>query len=185
MKDGDLIMLIGRILEMRGRDTVRVTEVKEHVDESMVREGRVRELDRLGNDAADEAADFPVIDARRNFAGVCGWWYPVDDGDGTELGLLVRSAGALPKRRRIGREESSLAEGPGSWCFEGVGSGAWTGEGVAGHGVGGGAIAPETSLTSSYHPHSCGDGTSPTEKKVSERVEEAKGRLEKARTKVM
>ena len=42
------------------------------------------EVDRLGNDAADEAADFGrrrvgnlVIDARRNLSGVCGRWYPV------------------------------------------------------------------------------------------------------------
>ena len=40
----------------------------------MVVDGRVRDLDRLGNRAADEAADFGrrrvpvrVIDARRNF----------------------------------------------------------------------------------------------------------------------
>ena len=75
MKDGDLILLIGRILEMRGRDTVRVSEVKGHAVEGMLRDGGVRELDRPGNNAADEAADlgrrrvdFPVIDARRNFA---------------------------------------------------------------------------------------------------------------------
>ena len=50
----------------------------------MVLDGRVREVDRLGNDAADEAADFgrrrvgnAVIDARRNLSGVCGRWYPV------------------------------------------------------------------------------------------------------------
>ena len=84
VKDGDLILLIGRMLRLRGLDTVRITKVKGHVDECMVRDGGVRELDRLGNDAADEAADFgrrtvdfPVIDARRNFAGVCGRWYPV------------------------------------------------------------------------------------------------------------
>ena len=83
-KDGDLIFLIGRMLEMRERDTVRLSKVKEHADESMVREGGVRELDRTGNNAADEAADFgrrrldfALIDARRNFAGVCGRWYPV------------------------------------------------------------------------------------------------------------
>ena len=70
--------------EMRGRDTVRITKVKGHADEGMAREGGVRELDRSGNDAADEAADFgrrrvdfPIIDARRNFAGVCSWWYPI------------------------------------------------------------------------------------------------------------
>ena len=78
VKDGDLILLIGRMLEMRGRGTVRVSKIKVHVDESMVWEGGVRELDRIGNNAADEAADFgrrrvdfAVIDARRNFAGVC------------------------------------------------------------------------------------------------------------------
>ena len=50
----------------------------------MVLDGRVRELDRLGNDAADEAADFGrrradhvVIDAMRNLSGVCGRWYTI------------------------------------------------------------------------------------------------------------
>ena len=49
----------------------------------MVLDGRIREIDRLGNDAA-EAADSgrrrvgnAVIDARRNLSGVCGRWYPV------------------------------------------------------------------------------------------------------------
>ena len=88
--------------------------------------GLVREIDRLGNDAADEAADFgrrrvgdPVIDARRNLSGVCGRWYPVildlhrffiafsravvnhDGRDGTVPDPLVWSAGAHPKRRRL------------------------------------------------------------------------------------
>ena len=79
VKDGDLILLIGRMLEMRGRDTVHVSKVKGHADEGMVRECRVRELNRIGNNAADEVADFgrrrvdiPVIDARPNFAGFCG-----------------------------------------------------------------------------------------------------------------
>ena len=46
--------------------------------------GQVRELDKLGNDAADDAADFgrrmvdpAVIDARRNLSVVCWRWYPV------------------------------------------------------------------------------------------------------------
>ena len=50
----------------------------------MVLDGRVREVDRSGNDAADEAADFgrrrvgdAVIDARRNLSGACCRWYPV------------------------------------------------------------------------------------------------------------
>ena len=67
------------MLHLRGLDTVRITKVKGHVDESMVLDGRVGEIDRLGNDVADEAADFgrrrvgsAVIDARRNLSGVCG-----------------------------------------------------------------------------------------------------------------
>ena len=54
-------------------------KVKGHADEVMVVQGRVREVDRIGNNAADEAADFGrrrvghlVIDARRNLSGVCG-----------------------------------------------------------------------------------------------------------------
>ena len=73
VKDGDLLMLIGRMLRLGGLDTVRITKVKGHADEGMV----LRELDRLGNDAADEAADCgrrrvsnAVIDARRSLSGV-------------------------------------------------------------------------------------------------------------------
>ena len=58
VKDGDLILLTGRILDMRGRDTLRISKVKGIADEGMVREGGVCELDRLGNNAADKAADF-------------------------------------------------------------------------------------------------------------------------------
>ena len=56
--DADLLVLIDRMLYLRGYDTVRSTKVKGHADEGMVLDGRVRELDRLGHDAADEAADF-------------------------------------------------------------------------------------------------------------------------------
>ena len=77
VKDGDLVLHIGRILEMLWRDTVPISKVKGHADEGMVRECGVRELDRLGNNGADETADFgrrkvdfPVIGARRNFSGV-------------------------------------------------------------------------------------------------------------------
>ena len=56
--DGDLLVLIRRMLDLRGRDTVRITKVKGHADKGMVSDGRVRELDRLGNNAADEATDF-------------------------------------------------------------------------------------------------------------------------------
>ena len=121
VNDGDLFLLIERMLHLRGLDTVRITKVKGHADQSMVLDGRVREIDRLGNDAADEAADFgrrlvsnAVIDARRNLSGVCGRWYPVildihrffiaisravvnhGAGDGTAPDPLVWSAGASP-----------------------------------------------------------------------------------------
>ena len=69
------------MLHLRGLDTVRITKVKGHAVQGMVFHGRVRELDRLGNDAADEAADLgrgrvgnSVIDARRNLSGVCVRW---------------------------------------------------------------------------------------------------------------
>ena len=58
VKDGDLLLLIERMLRLRGLDTARVAEVKNHADEGMVLDGRVREVDKLGNDAADESADF-------------------------------------------------------------------------------------------------------------------------------
>ena len=76
IKDGDLLLLIHRMLRLRGPDTVRISKVKGHADEAMVLHGQVREVDRLGNNAADDAADFgrrrvgnAVIDARRNLSG--------------------------------------------------------------------------------------------------------------------
>ena len=81
--DGDLLLLIDCILQRRGLDTVCISKVKGHADEGMVLDGRVREVDRLGNNATDEAADFgrrrvgnAVIDARRNLSGVCGALVP-------------------------------------------------------------------------------------------------------------
>ena len=114
----------------------------------MVLDGRVREVDRLGNDAADEAADFSrrrvcnaVIDARRDLSGTCGRWYPVlldlhrffiaisravvnhDGGDGTTPDPLVWSAGALTKRRRLVhsvRDRAFLPGPPVIWDSEWV-----------------------------------------------------------------
>ena len=57
VNDGDLLLLLERMLHLRGLDTVRISEVNGLADEGMVLDGRVREIDRLGNDAADEAAD--------------------------------------------------------------------------------------------------------------------------------
>ena len=88
--------------------------------------GQVRREDKLGDDAADDAADFgrrrvslAVIDARSNLSGVCGRWYPVlldlhrffiaisrtgvnhDGREGTAPDPLVWSARVRPKRRRL------------------------------------------------------------------------------------
>ena len=145
--DGDLLLLIDRTLRLWELDTVRITKVKGHADEGMVLEGFVRELDRLGNDAADEAADFgrrrvgnAVIDARRNLSGVCGRWYPVildlhlffiaisravvnhDGRDGLAPDPLVWSAGALRKRRRLVHAVRDRAFLPGP---PGIGDSEW------------------------------------------------------------
>ena len=75
--DGDLLFLIERMLRLRGLDTVRISKVKGHADEALVRAGAVRGLDKMVNDGADEAADFGrrrvpwwVIDAWRNLSGL-------------------------------------------------------------------------------------------------------------------
>ena len=143
LKDGDLLLLIDRMLRLRGPDTVRISKVKGHADEAMVLDGQVREVDRLGNNAADDAADFGrrrvgnlVIDARRNLSGVCSRWYPVlldlhrffiavsramvnhDGGPGTAPDPLVWSAGTLPKRLRLVhavRDRAFLPGPPGLW----------------------------------------------------------------------
>ena len=62
---------------------IYASQVKGHADDVMARRQQVREMDRLGNHAADEAADFgrrpchcSVIDVWRYLSGLCGWWYP-------------------------------------------------------------------------------------------------------------
>ena len=142
VNDGDLLLLIDRMLHRRGLDT-RISKVKGHADDGMVLDGRVREVDRIGNDAADEAAEFgrgrvgnAVIDARRNLSGVCGRWYPVildlhrffiaisravvnhDDLGGTAPHPLVC---APRKRRRLVFAVRDRAFLPGPhriWCSE-------------------------------------------------------------------
>ena len=44
-------------MNVRGRGNTLVSKVKGHADEGMVALGRVREVDRIGNNEADAAAD--------------------------------------------------------------------------------------------------------------------------------
>ena len=109
----------------------------------MVLDGRVREQDKVGNDAADDAADFgrrsvhhAIIDAGRYLSAVCGRWYPVvmdlprffiaisravvnhDGSDSTALDPLAWFSGALPKRRRLVhavRDGAMLPGQPAVW----------------------------------------------------------------------
>ena len=67
VKDGDSVALVQYMIGTRGRETVRVTKVKGHAEDSDVQHGRVRLGDQLGNDAAagrrHQSED--VIDAGR------------------------------------------------------------------------------------------------------------------------
>ena len=71
LPDGDLLFLIDRMLRIRGLGSVRISKVKGHADEAMVRTGTVRGSDKLGNDGSDDAAELGrrrvpwwIIDAR-------------------------------------------------------------------------------------------------------------------------
>ena len=65
-------------------ETAAVSKVKGHADEGLVREGRVRELDRIGNDLAHRAAHLGrcrvegALDRdRKGYSDICKDWYPV------------------------------------------------------------------------------------------------------------
>ena len=92
-------------------------------------------------DFGRRSVDFPVIGARRNFAGVCGRWYPVIlelhffnaisravvnhvDGAGIALNPLVWSVGPLPTWRRLVHAVRDHAFLPGP-------AGIWDGEWIA------------------------------------------------------
>ena len=81
VKDGDLIALVQYMIRTRGRDTVRVTKVKEHAEDVDVQQGRVRLLDQQGN-AEAAAADLGrrhqsgiLIDARRRLLKARSHWF--------------------------------------------------------------------------------------------------------------
>ena len=139
------------MLHFRFLNTVRISNVKGQADEAMVRAGAVRDLDRLGNHGADEAADFGrkrvpwwVIDARLNFSGVCSRWRPIvlalhrffiaisravvnhDGGAGTSNDPLVWSAGSFPKKRRVAvRDRAFLPRPPDLWVGSSVAVEVW------------------------------------------------------------
>ena len=58
--DGDLWQQFWRQVQARGPHSIRITKVKGHATEEMVRSGKVREEDKEGNDKADRAADLGV-----------------------------------------------------------------------------------------------------------------------------
>ena len=139
LDDGDLIILIRKLLSIRvrvGEGTVCISEFKGHADESLVRSGQVRALDRYGNSRADEAADFgcrrvwpDIADARRNLSGFVGggillFWFCIgsllpslvllsNDSSGLTPHPLVWSAGGLPQRRRTADIVRDVALLPG------------------------------------------------------------------------
>ena len=101
----------------------------------------MRELDKLGNDAADEAADFgrwmlvvtclvsagvryPIIlDLHRFFIAISRAVVNHDDREGTALDPLVWSAGVLPKRRRLDhavRNDAMLPGPAATWASDWV-----------------------------------------------------------------
>ena len=83
VKDGDLVALVQYMIRTRGWETVRVTKVKRHAEDSDVQHCRVRLEDQLGNAEADTAADLGrrhqsevLIDAWRRLPKVRSNWYP-------------------------------------------------------------------------------------------------------------
>ena len=62
VKDGDLFLLIERMRRLRWLDTVRISKVKGHADEALVRAGGARDLDRQGNNCANFRLRCDTID---------------------------------------------------------------------------------------------------------------------------
>ena len=114
-----------KLVTIRGPGTTAISKVKGHADEGLVRGGRVRELDKIGNEMAAQAADLgrrrvgaTLVNDRKGLSDACRRWYPIildlhrffmaisrtvvnDDGRG---GLapdpMVWSAGGRHKRKR-------------------------------------------------------------------------------------
>ena len=126
-----------QLIRWRGSGSAAVTKVTGHAVEGLVARGRVREVDRIGDNEAD-AADLgwkrvhcSISDARRLVYRACVRWYPVvrelhrffiaiaraalnDDGvAGTTMHPVVWSAAANPKRRKVQRAVRNYAWLPG------------------------------------------------------------------------
>ena len=125
VNDGDHLHKVYQFVRWRGPGNTAVSKVKGHADEGLVAFGRVREVDRVGNNEADAAA---ALGRRRVHHSVsvaggvvamsCAHWYPIvrhlhrffiaiarsvlnNDGTcGTTLHPVVWSNAANPKRRR-------------------------------------------------------------------------------------
>ena len=81
VKGGELVALVQYMILTRGRETVRVTRVKGHAEDSDVQQGRVRLEEHA---EADVAADLGrrhqsevLIDARRRLLKARSHWYPM------------------------------------------------------------------------------------------------------------
>ena len=124
--DGDMLLLFRSLVSKRGLGTCAISEVEGHADDEMVRRGSVRQVDKVGSDRADEAADFDkrrvtvdVTECREHLVQACQHWFPIacdlhrlfiaiaqatvnDDGLGvTACNPLLWRAGSLPKRHII------------------------------------------------------------------------------------
>ena len=145
IKDGDLVALVQYMIRTRGRETVRVTKVEGHAEDSDVQHGRVRLEDQLENAEADTATDLGrrhqsevLIDARRTLLKAPCHWYPFmlqvhrfmiavarvtvnhDGRGGTAPDLLVWDQGGRKKARRTDmRVNVDLASLPGPPGFLG------------------------------------------------------------------
>ena len=174
-----MIALVQYMIRTRGRETVRVTEVKGHAEDADVQHGRVRLLDQQGNAEADTAAD-----ARRRLLKARSHWYPImldlhrfmiaiarvsvnhDGRGGTAPDPLVWDQGSRPKARKLAVgvdvDLASLPGPPGflncSWLQ--VGSGHISGDDIAAWPYSVGILIKFTSFLGTLHWPTGGDAWS-------------------------
>ena len=138
VNDGDLLQRVCQLVRWRGPGNTAVSKVKGHADEGLVAIGRVREVDRVGNNEADAAAALgrrrvhhSISVAKDVVARSCARWYPVvrdlhrffiaiarsvvndDGGSGTSLHPVIWSNNSSLKRRRVRTCDGNFARLPG------------------------------------------------------------------------